>query len=108
MHENIVAVVHCTGGDVLITTSAFLIGTLIALLRGRPPFGWRMAGMAVALGIGYTIFSEWLNVEVRHSWSYSSGMPVLPWFGTGLSPFLQWFVVPSIAFAVASWLHRDR
>jgi hypothetical protein len=104
MHENIVAVVHCTGGDVLITTSTLLIAALLARLCGWRPFGCRMILAAVVLGIGYTIFSEWLNVEVRRSWSYASMMPTLPWLGTGLAPVLQWLVVPAVAFGIAARL----
>lgn len=99
--ENLVAVVHCTGGDVLITITALLIAALVAHFRRWRPFGGRMVLTAMVLGVGYTILSEWLNVEVWRSWSYSSLMPVLPWFGTGLSPLLQWLVVPGAAFAIS-------
>ena len=101
LHENFVAVVHCSGGDVLITTSTFLIAALIARRLRWHPLGSRMILAAIALGVGYTILSEWLNIEIWRSWSYSSAMPILPWFGTGLSPFLQWLVVPGFAFAIS-------
>ena len=55
----------------------------------------------VAVGVAYTIFSEWLNVQVWNYWSYSAIMPVLPWFGTGLAPVLQWAIVPGLAFAIS-------
>ena len=62
---------------------------------------------AVLLGLGYTVFSEWLNVRIRQSWSYTEAMPVLLPFGTGLAPFLQWLVVPGLALAIAvSWDRR--
>jgi hypothetical protein len=61
-----------------------------------------MADTAILFGLGYTIMSEWLNTAVWVSWSYSSVMPVLPWLGTGLSPLLQWLVVPALAFASAN------
>jgi hypothetical protein len=102
--EIVVTVVHCTGGDVLISTITLLIAAVMARLSGWQPFGWRMAATAIVLGIGYTIMSEWLNVAVWRSWSYGSGMPVLPWLGTGLSPLSQWFVVPALAFAITSLL----
>ena len=57
-----------------------------------------MALTAILLGLGYTVFSEWLNTQVRQSWSYTEAMPLLPPFGTGLTPFLQWVIVPAIAF----------
>ncbi len=96
------AVVHCTGGDVLITTAKLLIAALIARLCGWHPFNFRMIVTAIVLGVVYTILSEWLNVEVWRSWSDRSTMPVLPWLGTGLAPVLQWFVVPALAFAITS------
>ena len=62
--------------------------------------------LAVAFGIAYTIYSEWLNTTVRQSWAHSPLMPVLPLIGTGLSPILQWLVVPSLALTLATRLRR--
>ena len=100
--EIFVAVTHCTGGDVLIAAATLLIAVLFARLLGWHPFGHAMATTAIVLGIAYTILSEWLNVEVWRTWSYSSAMPVLPWLGTGLAPVSQWVVVPGLAFEVSS------
>ena len=57
-----------------------------------------MALTAILLGVGYTVVSKWLNTQVRQSWSYTEAMPLLPPFGTGLTPFLQWLIVPALAF----------
>lgn len=46
----------------------------------------------VALGVGYTISSEYFNVAVVQSWAYSRWMPTVA--GIGLAPILQWFVIP--------------
>jgi hypothetical protein len=46
----------------------------------------------------YTVFSEWLNTEVRGSWAYSEFMPVLPVIDAGLSPLAQWIIIPFAAF----------
>lgn len=59
----------------------------------------KTAAITAALGMGYTIYSEWLNVNVRGSWAYAPSMPTLPVLGTGLSPLLQWLAVPLSAFA---------
>jgi hypothetical protein len=104
--EIVVAATHCTGGDVLIATTTLLIGALFARLRGWSPFGARMILATIGLGVIYTIVSEWLNVEVWRSWSYTSAMPVIPWLGTGLSPLLQWLIVPGVAFAISDWFSR--
>jgi hypothetical protein len=63
---------------------------------------------AIVLGAAYTTLSEWLNVEIRRSWSYTAAMPVLPLIGTGLTPLLQWVIVPAMALAVvAHRYHRE-
>jgi hypothetical protein len=57
---------------------------------------------AVAMGVGYTIFSEWLNIVVREAWAYRDIMPVIPVIDAGLTPFLQWLVVPTAAYLGAT------
>src|SRR5687768_3708885 len=86
--EIIFAAVHCTGGDLLIASGA-LLAALIVVGDGRWPrvrFG-AVALVAILGGLAYTIFSEWLNTEIRGSWAYSDWMPTLPLIGAGLSPF---------------------
>ena len=100
------AIFHCTGGDILITTLTLAAAAALARIFCWRPFGWRIVFTAIALGAGYTIFSEWLNVEIRRSWSYAAAMPVLPWLGTGLTPLLQWVIVPSLALAVTGYRYR--
>ncbi len=96
------AVVHCTLGDAMIAGLSLLLA--LALFA---PASWPQAGVArvywasLAFGVGYTIYSEWLNISVRGSWAYSDLMPVVPVIGTGLAPLLQWFVVPTLALWVA-------
>jgi hypothetical protein len=75
------------------------------LFRWRA-FGCRMIFTAIMFG-AYTVFSEWLNVEIRRSWSYAAAMPVFPWLGTGLT-LLQWLVVPGLAFAIINYRNRAR
>jgi hypothetical protein len=94
------AALHCTGGDLLIAASTSL-GSLLLFGSGWPASDSafkRVAASTILLGLGYTVFSEWLNVSVREAWTYSELMPVLPPFGTGLSPLLQWLVIPTVAF----------
>jgi hypothetical protein len=97
------ALLHCTGGDVLITTATFTVATALAQYFRWPRFGRRMVFTAIVLGTAYTILSEWLNVEFRRTWSYTAAMPVLPWLGTGLAPLLQWVVVPGLVLAVIGY-----
>lgn len=101
--EILFAVVHCTLGDVLIAAGSFLLALLLVgtrLRRGQLKLG-RVAPVTVVLGLAYTVFSEWLNVNVRASWTYAPAMPVLPPLGTGLTPLLQWMIIPLLAFALA-------
>jgi hypothetical protein len=93
------AVIHCTGGDVIIATVSLVLAILIsgrsAWPRGR---FLRVAATTVILGLSYTVFSEWLNVEIRRSWAYSDLMPTVPWLGVGLTPLAQWLVIPGLGF----------
>jgi hypothetical protein len=107
------ALIHCTAGDILITTATLAVAAALAWAFRWPPFGWRMVLTAIALGAAYTMFSEWLNVQIRRTWSYTAAMPVLPLIGTGLTPLLQWVIVPGLALAIvahryhrAGWVRR--
>ncbi len=67
---------------------------------------WLTAILTVAFGLAYTAFSEWQNVFVRAAWAYSDWMPIVSVVGLkiGLSPLLQWIVVPGAAFAIVRWV----
>jgi hypothetical protein len=96
------AALHCTTGDVLIAGSAVL-GTIMIAGDARWPYTryWTMAVIAVLIGLAYTVYSEWINTEIRGGWAYTTWMPTLPLVGTGISPLLQWLVVPPLAFLLA-------
>ena len=68
----------------------------------------RTALLTIAGGLAYTGYSEWLNAAVKRSWSYSDLMPAIPDLGIGLSPVLQWIVVPSVALWAAGRSGRPR
>jgi len=97
------AVLHCTGGDVLIALSVLLAS--VVLLRA---WSWPraqaqyIAALAIPLGIAYTAYSEWLNVYARQSWSYDTAMTTVPILGyqIGGSPLAQWLIVPVVVFAI--------
>jgi hypothetical protein len=99
--EKAFTAIHCTLGDVIIAGFALLGGLVVAGSPAWPHQRWRAVfAAALAGGVAYTIYSEWLNTTVRQSWAYSPLMPVLPITGTGLAPLLQWIVVPSTALAL--------
>lgn len=93
------AALHCTGGDILIALSTL---TLALFLVGKPDWPLKrfraVAALTIGFGLSYTVFSEWLNIEVREAWAYRDLMPVVPVIETGLSPLLQWLVIPLAAF----------
>lgn len=101
--EQVFAAVHCAVGDLLIASTALIGALLICGNQAWPRrHFWRVAGVAIACGLAYTVFSEWLNVELRRTWTYSASMPVVSIGGLriGLSPLLQWLIVPGAAFAI--------
>jgi len=103
--EIVWAVLHCTVGDVLIALGALVAAVLLLGDLQWPRGGaLQVAAAAFAFGVGYTVYSEWLNTSVRAAWAYAEAMPVLPPFGTGLTPLLQWLVVPPLAL----WLTQRR
>jgi hypothetical protein len=102
-YEIIFALVHCTIGDLLIgiTVAAGSAAVLFLLTRSPPKLAsGAFLGLVLVLGIGYTVFSEWLNVEVRATWTYTDQMPLMPPLGTGLTPLLQWLIVPTLTWAL--------
>lgn len=99
LNSIIFAVVHCTGGDVLITTAVLVMALVVSRCSEWPHVGYlQVAVLTILFGFTYTIYSEWLNTEIRQSWAYTELMPTLPILGTGLSPLAQWIVIPVSAF----------
>ena len=96
------AVLHCTGGDILIAlTSLMLALALVGNVAWPDCHFRRVAALTMVFGVSYTIFSEWLNITVRQTWAYTDSMPVVPGLGVGLLPILQWLVIPLAAMRLA-------
>jgi len=97
------AILHCTLGDALISAFTFLI-TSVLLRTPNWPFMHPRQGLVffVALAVTYTAFSEWKNTEIVGNWNYAPAMPQL--WGAGVSPLLQWVVVPMITL----WLQLGK
>lgn len=92
-----------TFGDVGFALTAFMLTSLAS--RSRQWF-WRPAAwqllMYLGIGLALTVGFEYYYTQISLRWTYSDLMPLVPPFGTGLSPLLQWIVVP----AVALWFTR--
>ena len=104
--EIAIAALHCTGGDILIALASVMLALILAGKASWPQVdSRRVIAVAVVLGLSYTLFSEWLNIEIRRSWAYRDIMPVVPIVDAGLSPVLQWIIAPLAAFW---WALRPR
>ncbi|MBR0654593.1 hypothetical protein [Plastoroseomonas arctica] len=102
------AALHCTVGDAMIALSSLGLA-ILALRRGDwPSHGFPAVLLATtAIGVAYTLFSEWLNVEWRGAWTYAVAMPRLPLTGSGVTPMLQWLVLPPIRLFAAQRMARQ-
>jgi hypothetical protein len=93
------AALHCTGGDLLIALSSVMLALFLVGQSGWPARAHgRVVMLTIVFGLAYTAFSEWLNIEIREAWAYRDLMPVIPVIDAGLSPLLQWIVIPLVAF----------
>jgi hypothetical protein len=96
------AIIHCTLGDLVIATVALIVALVVA---GSPAWPYERAGsvmaVMIAAGVGYTVYSEYLNTVVRGAWTYTEWMPTMPWLGTGLSPLAQWLIIPTVTLVWA-------
>lgn len=94
------AVLHCTAGDLMIAAVSLLIALLVAGNRAWPSERFlQVTALTLIIGMSYTVYSEWANTGALRTWAYSKFMPTVPLLGTGLSPLMQWLVVPALAFA---------
>ncbi|MFI5304702.1 MAG: hypothetical protein ACHQYP_07885 [Nitrospiria bacterium] len=104
---------HCTLGDVQILLSAYWFVARFSNNRYWVMF-FRLQHLLgfTPLGLGYTLFSEWVNIDIRSAWKYSPLMPRIPLIGTGLMPFLQWLVLPPVIAGTTrrflpKWKHQE-
>ena len=101
--EGIKLCMSATFGDVGFALTAFWAASLVARSRDwilRPA---RIhAVIFVAVGIVLTVGFEYYYTNISLRWTYSDLMPLVPPLGTGLSPILQWLVIPPLVL----WLTR--
>jgi len=106
---NAFSVAHCTAGDIAIGGAALIMVLILGRERAVSEWRWRRIAVWTALaGVAYTVFSEWSNTAILGSWAYSELMPVLKVAGIdiGLSPLLQWLVLPPLALVLAGKFRR--
>lgn len=99
--EGIKICTSATIGDVGFALTAFWVTALAArsrrwIVESKP---WQL-GLFMAVGIGLTVGFEYYYTEISLRWTYSELMPRVPPFGTGLSPLIQWIVVPLLVVSL--------
>jgi hypothetical protein len=103
------SVAHCTAGDIAIGAGALLMVLILGREGAVAQWRWRRIAVLTALaGAAYTVFSEWSNTAIQGSWAYSGLMPTLKMAGIyiGLSPLLQWLVLPPLALYLGGKFRR--
>ena len=96
--DGVILCLEATLGDVGFALTAFVLASLSA--RSRFWFRtWQLFPTAIymATGLLLTIGFEYYYTEVSLRWTYSDLMPRVPPLGTGLSPLMQWLLIPPLA-----------
>jgi hypothetical protein len=88
---------RATAGDVALALLAFW--TVAATTGSRRwilrPTGRQVLAL-VAVGVLVSVLMEWLATQVLNRWAYAESMPILPVLRVGLSPVLQWVLLPPL------------
>lgn len=92
-----------TFGDVGFAMTAFCLTSYIAKNRlwFLKPSTTQML-VYIGTGIALTVGFEYYYTNISLRWTYSELMPLVPPFGTGLSPLLQWLIIPILVL----WLTK--
>jgi hypothetical protein len=86
---------HCTLGDVAIALTMFAVAAIMLWRTDWPVRHPWIGGAVVVIGaMAFTAWSEWYNVYRAGNWAYTASMPLV--FGIGLSPLLQWLILPPV------------
>ena len=89
-------------GDAVISLAAFWVVALVYRDRHwvlAPPKA-AITGF-IAVGVVITVALEWHATTIADRWQYGDLMPTLPVLGTGLSPLMQWILVPPLVVWIA-------
>lgn len=100
------AVFHCSLGDVVIALGSFALAGVL-LMRIDWPQVRPLAGCLIVMiaATAFTAWSEWYNVYRVGAWSYTPDMSTV--YGIGLSPLLQWVIIPPVLVAGYKALMRS-
>ena len=93
------ALFHCTLGDVVIALVMFVLAGMMLGRADWPVSRPWPGGVIVVIGaLAFTAWSEWYNVYRAGNWAYTASMPMI--FGIGLSPLMQWLILPPMIVAM--------
>lgn len=91
--------------DAVISLMSYWMAAVVARNRAWPlnpkPAPW-LTYMAV--GLGLTMLGERLALGPLALWEYSAAMPLVPVIEVGISPMLQWLVLPPLVL----WFARNQ
>jgi len=95
--EAIKVCTSATLGDAVIAVVAFwgvaaMAGTRRWILA---PSTGQLVGF-ITIGVAITLVLEWLATGPLARWEYAEAMPVIPLLEVGLSPLLQWILLPPL------------
>jgi hypothetical protein len=89
------ALLHCSLGDVVIALAMFALAGIVLWRADWPASRPWAGGVIVVIGaMAFTAWSEWYNVYRAGNWGYTASMPMIS--GIGLSPLLQWLILPPV------------
>jgi hypothetical protein len=92
-----------TFGDVGIALAAYWTASAVARSRSWVLHPTRLpVAVFLAVGLGLTFVFEFYYTNISLRWAYSDLMPLVPPFGTGLLPLLQWAIIPPIVLWLSS------
>lgn len=93
------ALLHCSVGDVVIALAMFALAGIVLRRVDWPAWRpWTGCAIVVIGAMAFTAWSEWYNVYRAGSWGYTASMPMI--FGIGLSPLLQWLILPPVVVGI--------
>ena len=87
----------CSGVDAFMTLTSYCALSVVA--RSRYWFLTRRLShwvSFVGIGLVLALASEYTAIHYRNLWQYSGRMPVIPDLDIGLTPILQWLILPPL------------
>lgn len=96
----------CTIGDVVLTY--IIYGLVAAVFKDRfwiRNFNFKLLPIVILMAGMVSFAAEWVAIQLD-LWSYNEKMPVVPFLGVGLSPFLAIVINPIISFFLVSKIIR--